>query len=112
MKSLSRFTYILFLSLFFISSLPPSQANNLRFLSDFGDIGIRCQSKDDDLRSRNLQPCQVQEIRHYKMFDVFTQDRDKNHYGSDCKWSIRDDGIYFSNDGTTWALEYTWEVPN
>ncbi|KAF7848187.1 hypothetical protein BT93_L2214 [Corymbia citriodora subsp. variegata] len=138
MKPLSQFTVVLFLSLFFISSLPQSQANNfldniwitrhVHIINDLSiDMELHCQSKDDDLGARVLHPGQEQMIRfrmHFfkstlfycdtrgegraKHFDVFVQNRDKNRCGDDCKWSMRDDGIYFSNDGTNWNREYTW----
>lgn len=141
MKSRSQFMLVLLLSLSFISSLPPSQANNFPNSISFifrrrhvhivnnlpTAIGLHCESGDDDLGFRTLQPNQSQMIRfridwllktHFtchaqwegrsKLFDAFIVKRDMDRCGGRCYWSVRDDGFYFSGDGTTWDREYTW----
>ncbi|KAF8025244.1 hypothetical protein BT93_F2170 [Corymbia citriodora subsp. variegata] len=95
------------------------------------DMGLHCQSADDDLGTQLLHQGEEQMIRfrmHFfkstlffcdtqrwgggapsKHFDVFEESRDKHRCGGDCKWSLRDDGIYFSNDDTNWNREFTWD---
>ncbi|KAE8697888.1 putative Leucine-rich repeat receptor-like protein kinase family protein [Hibiscus syriacus] len=44
-------------------------------------------------------------------FVVFKATRDENRCRqshNSCLWSVRDDGFYFSSDGTNWNKEYPW----
>lgn len=135
MKSPSQFTLVLFLSLPFMSFFPPSQADfafvrhHVHIINNLpGDLILHCQSKDNDLGVRTLHPGEEQMIRFrvniwmtthfyclaqsewkYKYFDAFKVKRDKFRCGKQCYWSIRDDGIYYSSDGTGWVRYYTWE---
>ncbi|KAL3749140.1 hypothetical protein ACJRO7_010261 [Eucalyptus globulus] len=137
MTSLSQFTLVLFLSLFLISSLPPSQAffsevwikRHVHIINDLpGDMMLHCKSGDDDLGARTLHQgeeqvitfkmnffgstlffCSARREWRFRSFDVFTEERDKYRCRGDCKWSLRNDGIYFSNNGTAWDREYWWE---
>ncbi|KAK8501910.1 hypothetical protein V6N13_023308 [Hibiscus sabdariffa] len=44
-------------------------------------------------------------------FDAFTVGRDEQrclHYHNSCMWSVREDGIYFSQNNATWEYSYRW----
>lgn len=134
MKSLSQFTLVLFLTLSFISSLPPSQAGDVFVMRHVhiinnmsGDLKLHCQSKNNDLGAKILHPGEEQILRfkvniwkttlfyclaqrpwQFKIFNAFEAHRDELRCGGQCYWSVRDDGFYFSNDDTTWDRDYTW----
>ncbi|KAK8998525.1 hypothetical protein V6N11_083913 [Hibiscus sabdariffa] len=108
--------------------------NNLPLESPANDVPtlrLHCRSKDDDLGERamfvgddytwnakvnvlrtTLFSCNAQWTKgKQRHFDAFTASRDEERcqkYHNSCMWSVRRDGIYFSNNNSTWINEYPW----
>ena len=55
--------------------------------------------------------CQVWWDVKKRYFVAFKANRDEvrcRKYHNSCMWSVRGDGIYFSNNNSTWTNEYPW----
>ncbi|KAK8653539.1 hypothetical protein V6N13_127534 [Hibiscus sabdariffa] len=56
--------------------------------------------------------CNARWVDHKEItFDAFRAKRDESRckkYHNSCMWSVRSDGIYFSNNNATWQNEYPW----
>ncbi|KAK8618233.1 hypothetical protein V6N13_132233 [Hibiscus sabdariffa] len=95
------------------------------------NLFLNCKSKDKDIGDRpmvvgqdytwdtkiniamsTLFYCNARWVDHKKItFDAFNAKRDESRcrkYHNSCMWSIRSDGIYFSNNNATWQNEYPW----
>ncbi|KAL4324492.1 hypothetical protein GQ457_11G020060 [Hibiscus cannabinus] len=105
--------------------------NNLPLENNVPTLLLHCRSKDDDLGERamyvgddykwdakinvrhtTLFSCNAQWTKgKQRHFDAFTASRDEERcqkYHNSCLWSVRSDGIYFSNDNSTWNNAYPW----
>ncbi|GMI77459.1 hypothetical protein like AT3G24060 [Hibiscus trionum] len=84
------------------------------------DIGDKAMLKGDDytfdtkvnLIRSTLFFCNARWVNYKEMtFDAFRAHRDEDRceeYHNSCLWSVRSDGIYFSNNNVDWANEYPW----
>ncbi|XVF65053.1 hypothetical protein PTKIN_Ptkin09bG0215500 [Pterospermum kingtungense] len=93
-------------------------------------IYIHCKSRDKDIGEKPLKQhedytfdskmnlfrttlffCHASWEGKQMYFEAFKASRDEHRcrkYHNSCLWSVRDDGIYFSNDNSTWNNEYPW----
>ncbi|WRX20996.1 Plant self-incompatibility S1 - like 9 [Theobroma cacao] len=107
-----------------INDLPSDLPPNIPALS------LHCKSKDKDLGEKKvlehqdytwdsrinlfrttLYFCNARWEGKQRYFEAFKATRDEHRcrlYHNSCLWSVRDDGIYFSNDNSTWTNEYPW----
>ncbi|GMI77463.1 hypothetical protein like AT3G24060 [Hibiscus trionum] len=100
---------------------PPVKPNlYLHCKSKNKDVGDRPMVTGDDytwdtkinfLRS-TLFYCNARWVDHKRItFDAFNVTRDEircTRYHNSCMWSVRADGIYFSDNNATWINEYPW----
>ncbi|KAJ0013529.1 hypothetical protein Pint_21529 [Pistacia integerrima] len=97
---------------------------------DNDNLIIHCYSLDDDLGEHNLRVgdeftfkfgrhvilttrfwCDMKYgSDHSKTIDVFTENIGDKYccHTNKCFWSIREDGIYFSNNNQSWVKWYDW----
>ncbi|KAK8618319.1 hypothetical protein V6N13_132314 [Hibiscus sabdariffa] len=100
---------------------PPDQPNLfLHCRSKNRDIGEKPMLKGQDytwdtkinLLHTTLFFCNARWVGRKRMsFDAFTVGRDEQrclHYHNSCMWSVREDGIYFSQNNATWEYSYRW----
>ncbi|XP_021290720.1 S-protein homolog 18-like [Herrania umbratica] len=107
-----------------INDLPSDLPPNIPALS------LHCKSKDKDLGEKNMLEhqdytwdsrinllrttlffCNARWEGKQRYFEAFKATRDEHRcrvYHNSCLWSMRHDGIYFSNDNSSWTNEYPW----
>ncbi|WCJ24194.1 Plant self-incompatibility protein S1 family [Euphorbia peplus] len=95
-------------------------------------IFLQCESGDDDLGAARITPtneyrfsarinffrttlfyCYIKSTKHdiNFRFDAFKATRDELQCISfRCFWSIRKNGVYFSNDNINWFRRYPWKL--
>ncbi|XVE81446.1 hypothetical protein DITRI_Ditri15bG0064300 [Diplodiscus trichospermus] len=93
-------------------------------------LSIHCKSKDKDIGEKRLLQnedytwdskinyfrttlffCHAWWEGKQRYFEAFVANRDEHRcrkYHNSCLWSVRDDGMYFSNNNSTWSNEYPW----
>ncbi|GMJ08296.1 hypothetical protein like AT3G24060 [Hibiscus trionum] len=92
---------------------------------------LHCKSKNKDLGEKSMVQhedytwdtkinlwrttlffCHAVWVNHKEQyFDAFKATRDEDRcmvYHFSCLWSVKEDGIYFSNDELTWTNAYPW----
>ncbi|GMI70309.1 hypothetical protein like AT3G24060 [Hibiscus trionum] len=108
--------------------------NDLPLLSPANDVPtlyLHCKSKDDDIGLKAMRvwddytwtfkvnvlrttlfSCNARWTKgKQRHFDAFVASRDEERcqkYHNSCMWSVRSDGIYFSNNNSTWTNTYPW----
>ncbi|XVF38084.1 hypothetical protein REPUB_Repub20aG0067400 [Reevesia pubescens] len=104
------------------SDLPPNP--------ETPSLYLHCKSKDKDLGAKAMLQhqdytwdsrinyfrttlffCHVWWEGKQTYFESFHALRDEHRcrkYHNSCLWSVRDDGVYFSNNNSTWSNEYPW----
>ncbi|KAK8618230.1 hypothetical protein V6N13_132230 [Hibiscus sabdariffa] len=92
----------------------------LRCKSGDRDIGDKAMLKGEhytwdtkvNLFRTTLFFCNARWVNYKRItFDAFRASRDEDRceeYHNSCMWSVRSDGIYFSNNNVTWTNEYPW----
>ncbi|GMI87896.1 hypothetical protein like AT3G24060 [Hibiscus trionum] len=93
---------------------------NLHCRSADRDIGGRAMLSGEDysfdtkvdLIATTLFYCNAEWVRgKQQYFNAFVAKRDEHrcrNYHNSCLWSVRQDGIYFSDDNLTWYNAYPW----
>ncbi|GMI64493.1 hypothetical protein like AT3G24060 [Hibiscus trionum] len=91
---------------------------------------VHCKSGDRDIGEKKMFPhddytwdtkinlirttlffCNIWWEGRQRYIEAFNALRDEHRcrvYHNSCLWSVRDDGIYFSNDNSNWYNEYPW----
>ncbi|OMO53015.1 Plant self-incompatibility S1 [Corchorus capsularis] len=94
------------------------------------NVHLHCKSKNKDVGNRKIAWhedyhwdtkinyfrttlffCYVWWKSKERYFEAFKATRDEErcrYYHNSCLWSVREDGIYFSNNNATWRNVYPW----
>ncbi|XP_039007864.1 S-protein homolog 18-like [Hibiscus syriacus] len=104
------------------NDLPPGIPSlRLHCMSGDRDIGERWMLQHEDytwdtkinLIRTTLFHCNIWWEGKKLFFDAFKATRDERRcrkYHNSCMWSVREDGVYFSNDNSTWFNSYPWKI--
>ncbi|OMO59741.1 Plant self-incompatibility S1 [Corchorus olitorius] len=102
------------------SDLPPGVPYlELHCKSKTKDLGLKKMLRHDDYSwdtkinywRTTLFFCNAFWEGKQRYFEAFKATRDEHRcrvYHNSCMWSVRDDGIYFSKDNSTWKNAYPW----
>ncbi|KAK8567798.1 hypothetical protein V6N12_006371 [Hibiscus sabdariffa] len=101
--------------------MPPGYPSlNLHCRSSHRDIGLKAMLPGEDytfdtkvdLFATTRFSCYAQWLEgKQQYFTAFRARRDEHRcrkYHNSCLWSVRDDGIYFSDDNSNWFNTYPW----